>query len=187
MIEQGDGELVEQTLQGRREAFGRLVERYQKPVFNVALRMLHDEADAEDAAQTTFIRAYQKLGTFDPAQKFFSWLYRIVVNESLNMLKRRGRFERFEGGTGDKVADGGDQEREAGVEQEAREQRIQEGLMELKAEQRAVIVLKHFEGLSYAEIGEVLEIPEKKVKSRLFAARTVLRNVLIRKGIGPHG
>jgi RNA polymerase sigma-70 factor (ECF subfamily) len=187
MSEQDDGDLVLQTLQGDREAFGKLVDRYQKPVFNVALRMLHDDADAEDAAQAAFIRAYQKLGSFDQAQKFFSWLYRIVVNESLNMLKQRNRFERFKGGAGEEVVDGADQERDAGVEQEMRERQIQDGLMELRVDHRAVIVLKHFEGLSYTEIGEILEISEKTVKSRLFTARTILRNVLTRKGIGRHG
>src|SRR5512135_2039598 len=181
MIEQGDADLVRQTLQGNRDAFGKLVDRYQKPVFNVALRMLQDEADADDAAQAAFVRAFQKLDTFDPELKFFSWIYRIVVNESLNLLKQRNRFQRFEGGTGEDVADGADQEREAVADQESREQKVLEGLMELKVDQRAVIVLKHFEGLSYAEIGEILEIPEKTVKSRLFTARMVLKNVLARK------
>ncbi len=187
MIEQGDGDLVQQTLRGNREAFGKLVERYQKPVFNVALRMLRDDADAEDVAQAAFIRAYQKLDTFDRAQKFYSWMYRIVVNEALNLIKQRDRFERFKEGTGEEVADAADQEKEAGAEQEVRDQQVQEGLMELRVDHRAVIVLKHFEGLSYAEISEILEIPEKTVKSRLFTARTVLRNVLARKGIGRHG
>jgi len=186
MNEQVDDDLVRQSLEGDREAFGVLVDRYQKPVYNIALRILRDEADAEDAAQSAFIRAFQRLKTFDASQKFFSWLYRIAVNESINLLKQQNRFERFEGGTGDDVPDSGTEEHEARIEAESREQQLLDGLMELRVDQRVVIVLKHFQGLSYIEIGEILGIPERTVKSRLFTARTVLKNVLLKKGMGRH-
>ena len=186
MNEQVDDDLIRQAFEGDREAFGMLVERYQKPVYNIALRILHDEADAEDAAQTTFIRAFERLSTFDPNQKFFSWLYRIAVNESINLLKQQNRFERFEGGAGENVPDSGTEEREANIEAESREQQLLDGLMELRVDQRVVIVLKHFQGLSYEEIGQILGIPERTVKSRLFTARTVLKNVLVKRGIGRH-
>jgi RNA polymerase sigma-70 factor (ECF subfamily) len=186
MNEQGDDELIQQSLGGNRDAFGILVERYQKAVFNITLRLLHDEADAEDAAQSAFVRAYQGLRTFDQDQKFFSWLYRIAVNESINLSKQRNRFERFEGGKGEEVPDKEAEEQEARTEQEGKEQRILDSLMELRVDQRAVIILKHFQGLTYMEIGEILEIPEKTVKSRLFTARTILKNVLVKKGMGKH-
>ena len=186
MNEQVDDDLVRQSLEGDREAFGALVDRYQKPLYNIALRILHDEADAEDAAQAAFVRAFQKLNTFDPKQKFFSWLYRITVNESINLLKQQDRFERFEGGRGENVPDSGTEEHEERVEAESREQQLLDGLMELRVDQRVVIVLKHFQGLSYVEIGEILDIPERTVKSRLFTARLVLKNVLMKKGMGKH-
>ncbi len=186
MTTQADEELVRKCLEGDRGAFGTLVERYQATVYNVALRMVHDRADAEDVAQVAFVRAFQKLSTFDPKFKFFSWLYRIVVNEALNHLKQRQRFEPLEADTIGETPDEGETEEE---KEEGRdlERRIQECLMELKIEYRTVVVLKHFQDLSYAEIGQILDIPEKTVKSRLFTARSVLRMILRKKGIGSHG
>jgi len=183
MPEQVDEELIRQSLEGNREAFGRLVDRYQKTVYNVALRMVHDEADAEDVAQLAFVRVFQKLRIFDPKYKFFSWLYRITVNEALNFLKQKKQFEPF-----DEESPGEPADRE-GVEEEKEEleRKVQDGLMELKVDHRAVVVLKHLQGLSYAEIAQILEIPEKTVKSRLFTARTVLKNILLNKGLGKHG
>jgi len=183
MSEQVDEELVRQSQEGNREAFGRLVEKYQKTVFNIALRMLHDVADAEDVSQVAFVRAFQKLNTFNPKYKFFSWLYRITVNEALNSLKQKKQHEAY-----DDESPGEPAEREA-VEEEKEEieRKLQDGLMELKVDHRAVVILKHLQGLSYAEIAQILEIPEKTVKSRLFTARAILRNILLNKGFGKHG
>ncbi len=186
MTTQADEELVRRCLEGNREAFGALVEKYQSTVYNVALRMVHDQADAEDVAQVAFVRAFQKLSTFDPKFKFFSWLYRIVVNEALNLLKQRQRFEPLKADTVDETLDESGKEDER-AEGEELERRIQECLMELKIEYRTVVVLKHFQELSYAEIGQILDLPEKTVKSRLFSARAVLRTILRKKGIGSHG
>jgi RNA polymerase sigma-70 factor, ECF subfamily len=186
MTTQADEELVRRCLEGDRGAFGTLVEKYQATIYNVALRMVHDTADAEDVAQVAFVRAFQKLSTFDPKFKFFSWLYRIVVNEALNILKQRQRFEPLEAEEVSETAEETGREEER-VEGEDLERRIQECLMELKVEYRTVVVLKHFQELSYAEIGQILDIPEKTVKSRLFSARAVLRMILRKKGIGSHG
>lgn len=184
MAEQVDEELIRQSLEGNREAFGRLIDKYQKTVFNIALRMVHDNADAEDVSQLAFVRVFQNLKAFDPKYKFFSWLYRITVNEALNYLKQRKQFEPLDEEPAGEPA-GAAQE----VEEERKdvEQKIQDGLMELKVSHRAVVVLKHFQGLSYAEIAQVLEIPEKTVKSRLFTARTILKDILLDKGLGKHG
>jgi RNA polymerase sigma-70 factor (ECF subfamily) len=178
MEENEDTRLVNQCLNGDRRAFETIIGKYQGAIFNIAHRMSHNVQDAEDIAQASFLKAYEKLGSYKPEFKFFSWIYRITINESINFLKHRNKFESFN--------DGQDvPETTAAEESELQEPRriLEESLMELKEDHRAVIVLKHFENLSYDEIGHVLGISEKKVKSRLFTARQVLRERLMKKGI----
>jgi len=172
---------VRSTLKGDREAFGVLVEKYQKPVFNVAFRMSRSYADAEDIAQATFLKAFEKLHTYNEQYKFFSWLYRIAVNESLNFLKHQNRFESFDG-----KAEIAEPTLESGAEANGERRALEESLMELRVDYRAVIILKHFDDMSYEEIGQILEISEKKVKSRLFSARQLLRESLTKKGLHRH-
>jgi RNA polymerase sigma-70 factor (ECF subfamily) len=179
MILDEDLNLVRHFLTGDRAAFERIVEKYQKTVFNVALRMTHEAGDAEDIAQEVFLKAYERLKSFKPEYKFFSWLYRIAVNESLNFLEQKKRYQVLD----EQMAAGGP-ELDDVVEASERSRKIQDAMMKLNVDHRAVIVLKHFEGLSYEEIAQVLEITEKKVKSRLFTARQVLRDILAKKGFG---
>ncbi len=180
MVHEDDGELLRECRSGDRKAFERLVEKYQKTVFNIALRMVRDREDAEDVAQAAFIKVYQRLDTFNPELKFFSWLYRIVVNESLNFLKQNRRHEPLDDAAAEMPE--GDEKME-GEQREEAERKIQSGLMDLRVDYRAVVVLRHFQDLSYAEIAQILGISEKKVKSRLFTARMMLRDILLRKGL----
>jgi RNA polymerase sigma-70 factor (ECF subfamily) len=167
-----DRALVKRCLEGKGDAFGGLVDRYQKPLFNVALRMLNNVQDAEDVTQAVFLNAYLRLRSYNPEYRFFSWIYRMAVNESLNTLRRRRRTEtldqahhvRAPGAAPDSAA-------------EARD-RIEKALMCLRPDDRAVVVLKHFVSFSYEEIADVLEIPVRTVKSRLFTARERLRDAL---------
>jgi RNA polymerase sigma-70 factor (ECF subfamily) len=171
-----DRALVRRYLGGQRDAASGLVDRYQKPLFNVALRMLGNVEDAEDVTQTVFLNAFLKLRTYDPRYRFFSWVYRMTVNESLNVLKGRKRTVTLEaepsvpapGATADRTAEVQDL--------------VGRALMRLKHDDRAVVVLKHFASFSYEEIAEVLEIPVRTVKSRLYTARDRLRLAL-----GDHG
>src|SRR6478736_6530664 len=84
-----DRALVRLSLAGQTEAFGVLVTRYQKVMYTVALRMLGNEEDAQDATQDAFVKAYRRLATFDPSYRFYSWMYRIIVNECLNVTRDR--------------------------------------------------------------------------------------------------
>jgi RNA polymerase sigma-70 factor (ECF subfamily) len=167
-----DRALVRRYLEGQRDAAGGLVDRYQKRLFNVALRMLDDVQDAEDVTQTVFLNAFLKLRTYDPRYRFFSWVYRMTVNESLNVLKRRKRTVTVEDQP-DIPAPGAAPDRAAEVED-----RVGKALMGLKPDDRAVVVLRHFVFFSYEEIADVLEIPVRTVKSRLFTARERLRLAL---------
>src|SRR5262245_4557228 len=93
MDEPGEADLIDRALAGDHQAFGELVDTYGRVVYNLALRMVYDAEDARDLSQAVFVKAYQKLGTFDRRNRFFSWIYRITLNESLNHLSRRRRHE----------------------------------------------------------------------------------------------
>jgi RNA polymerase sigma-70 factor (ECF subfamily) len=165
--------LVRQSLAGQAEAFGALVNRYQKVMYTVALRMLGNAEDAQDATQDAFVKAYQRLASFDPKYRFFSWMYRILVNECLNVNRDRRPEESLD----EEAADRGTPF-DATLESERREQ-IQLALLRLTPEYRSVVVLRHFAGQSYGEIAEALAIPEKTVKSRLYSARQRLGELLL--------
>jgi len=175
--EDDDATLVRRCREGDRTAFEQLVVRYQKPVFNAALRLLRDPEDARDVAQTTFLKVFEHIADYDPSFKFYSWIYRIAVNESLNALGSRKPHGGFNGEEAD-PAPGPD--RQAEGEQTGRA--IEEALMHIKPELRAVIVLRHFMHLSYQDMGEILLLPEKTVKSRLYSARQLLRDHLLQYG-----
>ena len=166
-----DRALVERYLENHGDAASALVDRYQQRLFNVAFRMLGNVQDAEDVTQTVFLNAFHKLRTYDPRYKFFSWIYRMTVNESLNMLKRRKPTVTLEDDL-DILAPG------AAADRAEAEDRVGSALMGLKPDDRAVVVLRHFVSFSYEEIAAVLEIPVQTVKSRLFTARERLRLAL---------
>ena len=178
MVDKEDGALVQQCVGGDKRAFETLVEKYQKPMFNVALRMTRNYSDAEDIAQATFLKAYENLRSFDPRYKFFSWLYRIAMNESLNFVNQRKQVEEL---SEDISSD--EKSAEESYDEDQTSRSVQDALMQLKADHRAVVVLKHLQRLSYEEISKILDIPEKKVKSRLFTARLMLKDVFIAKGL----
>ncbi len=168
-----DRGLVRRFLDGDRAAGDELVHRYQRSVFNVALRMLGNVQDAEDVTQTAFGNAFLALESYDPKYRFFSWIYRMTVNESLNTIKRRRNVVSLDGSFDVPAHDG--------ISQSAAEaeERVGSALLELKPDDRAVVVLRHFVSFSYEEISDVLGVPVKTVKSRLFTARERLRQSLL--------
>jgi RNA polymerase sigma-70 factor (ECF subfamily) len=177
MNEESDGALVRRTCGGEPRAFEGLVRRHEKTVFNAALRMLHDREEARDVTQTVFLKVYEHLGEYDPSHKFYSWIYRIALNESIKALQRRKPtaaldFETPDGTAGpDRVFD----QRELSDSMAA-------AIMSLRTEHRAVIVLRHFMDCSYEDMAVILELPEKTVKSRLFTARQALKTALETRG-----
>lgn len=168
-----DRALIRRFLDGERAAGDDLVDRYHRTVFNVALRMLGNVQDAEDVTQTVFGNAFAALDSYDPKHRFFSWIYRMTLNESLNTLKRRRPAVSLDRSL-DVPAPGGVSESAAEAED-----RVGRALLELKPDDRAVVVLRHFVSFSYDEISDVLGVPVKTVKSRLFTARERLRQALL--------
>ena len=168
-------EWLEQAKRGNRAAFGRVVEHYQRPIYNMCYRMLGQAAEAEDATQETFLRAYLKLNTYDESRKFSTWLFAIANHHCLDRLRRKqyihiewdelpsqdlGSIERLSPPHPEQMA----------VQTET-EMTIRSLLQGLPPEYRAVIVLKYWYGKSCEEIADITKSRIATVKSRLFRAR----------------
>lgn len=178
MDEAADREDVRRCLAGEAGAFEGIIRRYQGVVLNVAYRILRNREDAGDAAQSAFVKAYERLASYDPRHRLFSWLYRIAVNESLNLALRRDR--RMVPPERPPVIDPS----ERAAAEELRE-RIEATLGGLRPGQRALLAMRA-DGLSYREMAQALGLPEATVKSRLFEARDKLRGLMSREGREGH-
>jgi RNA polymerase sigma-70 factor (ECF subfamily) len=176
-----DNVWVARCLRGDASAFEPLVRRYQRVLFSVAHRMLGNYEDALDATQNALVRAYEGLDSYDPNRRFFSWIYRIVVNECLNARRSKRASEPLSDAIEADSADG-PLESVAAMERSAS---IEAALVRLSEDHRLVVVLRHFADLSYSEMSEALGVPEKTVKSRLFEARQRLGELLGRQPGGP--
>lgn len=169
-------EALARVAAGDTGAFTALVETHQERLLRLCERMLGDVEEARDAVQDVFLKAYRKAADFRPQGQVYTWLYRIATNLCLNKLRRRRlvRFVQWED-PGDREApafdpaDGGPDPATA-LESRQRWRATRQAIARLPAGQRAVLVLARFEGLSYRQIAEVLEITEGAVESRLFRA-----------------
>ncbi len=170
--EDRDGSLAERCLQGDVEAFGTLIERYQKQIFRAVMHMVGNYEDARELTQQVFLKAFEGLRSYDRERKFFSWIYRIAMNESINHLKSRRSFEPIEPDNHSRSL------RVEPFETIERDCAVRQAVLSLRPEHRAVVVLRHFLNCSYRDAAEVLHLPEKTVKSRLFTARQLLREAL---------
>jgi RNA polymerase sigma-70 factor (ECF subfamily) len=173
MSKTDDTKLIERCRSGDRQAFEALLVKYEKPVFNAAFRMLNSRDDASDITQTVFLKVFENFDQFDPTRRFFSWIYRITLNESINWLGKTNRVEPLAFEAADEGR-GPEQE----VDSARASQNVQTALMAMKTDYRSVVILKHFLGCSYMEISQILDVPEKKVKSRLYTARQQLKDAL---------
>ena len=160
-------------MHGDRGAFEALLVEYEKPVFNAAFRMLNNRDDARDVTQTVFLKVFENFTQFDPSRRSFSWIYRITLNESINWLGKENRLEPLLYETADE-GKGPDEE----LESARVSARVQAALMSISTDYRSVVILKHFMGCSYMEISDILDVPEKTVKSRLYTARQQLKDAL---------
>lgn len=177
MSKNRDSDLIERCRRGDRKALEQLLESYERPVYNAAYRIVGNSDDAADVTQAVFLKVFERLDQYNPKYKFFSWIYRIAINESINYINRNRKQQPLDD---DEVAATCGPEDLAQAADLSRT--IQDGLMELKEPYRVVIVLKHFSDCSYRQIGEILHIPEKTVKSRLYSARQIMKENLQSKG-----
>ena len=167
-----DRDLILRARRGdaKADAFGELVTRYQASVFNVCYRILHERAEAEDLAQESFMRAYERLNTFDLEREFGPWIRRVAANVCLNHLESRKVTAQFDD---ERDADKS-QRPEAVTEVRERSEQIRQALASLPPHYRVVIELRHYQEMSYDEIAAELNIPISDVKSHLFRARKIL-------------
>jgi RNA polymerase sigma-70 factor, ECF subfamily len=170
---------VLQAQQGSDEAFTQLVETYQKPVYNLCYRMLGEPEEAEDAAQETFLRAYQNLHRYDLARSFGTWILSIAAHYCIDRLRKR-KFAIFsmdaenDDGTTFELPDPASPDPEIeSVKREAQE-RLHLLLKELDATDRAAVVLRYWYDFSEVEIAQSLKLTVSAVKSRLHRSRRAL-------------
>jgi RNA polymerase sigma-70 factor (ECF subfamily) len=180
--EEADGAILARYRKGDRKAFAELVIRYQRPLYNAALWIVRKPEDASDVTQTVFLRVAERLDEYDPKYKFFSWIYRIAVNESLNLLRRTGREDELDDEADLAAGDGANPEWQLREAQQSR--RIRAALMGMSTNDRMVLMLRHFSDFSYEEIAQILDLSEKTVKSRLYDARQRLGDLL--QDLRPH-
>ncbi|KQW40619.1 RNA polymerase sigma factor [Rhizobacter sp. Root404] len=176
MEDDDDRALLARFRAGDREAFTALVVRYQRPIYNAALAILRRAEDASDVTQTVFLRIVERGDGYDPQYKLFSWLYRIAVNESLDLLRRGRREAPLDDEIDLPDLDGHGPE--ALLSEMQMNARIRRSVMSMSVNDRVVLTLRHFSDCSYEQIAEILDLDEKTVKSRLFDARRRLRGLL---------
>jgi RNA polymerase sigma-70 factor (ECF subfamily) len=176
---EGELELIQQALQGDIDAWGEIVRRYKDAVFGVALGIVGNAPDAEDAAQDAFIRAYENLRRYDLERKFSTWIFTITANICKNKLRRERFFRPLKNPA--RILGGEDP-----ADQVARDERqalVQEALRSLDERYREPLVLYYYGELEYKEIAEALGMPEGTVKTRIHRAKFALKEWLEARGV----
>lgn len=166
---------IQQALQGDDQAFGSLVEVYQKPVFSLCYRMLGNSRDAEDASQESFIRAYRYLKKYDPNRSFATWLLSIAAHYCIDRTRKRRLLTiSTDVIPTEIVADRNAPNPEKEMKQQEKELLIQNLMGNLKPTDRAAIILRYWHDYSEVEIAQALDLTVSAVKSRLYRARRSL-------------
>ncbi len=175
MIVKEDNELVYEVIKGSISSFEILLDRYQKTIFNLVLKMVGDTEVARDLTQDIFVKAFENLGKFDFKYRFFNWVYTIAINETINFRKGRHPVQDWQSVEG-LAYEPDDQSKDL------QRKRLHSALRSLTPEYSMLLLLKHYCGLSYAEIAEATKLTEKKIKSRLYIARKQLHDRLDETG-----
>lgn len=169
-----DHDVIRNVLKGDTNSYRRLVEKYQGPVFNLLIKMVNNYEDAEELTQDVFVKAYESLAGFNFKYRFFSWIYKIAINRALAELRHKKRHADIDP-IQNKLTEEKTDEPESSTQ-------VKIAVGNLKDLYKAVIILKYYEEMSYKEISVVLDIPEKKVRSRLYDARMQMKDSLIKTG-----
>lgn len=181
--------LVKQAQQGDQDAFAALMTLYQKPIYNLTLRMTKKPEDAEELTQTAFLKAWHALPNFQEDASFFTWLYRLATNACIDFLRHENR--RYvvlhtvslddEEHPASHIPDHRYSPEEKALQHDL-QQTIMGALDSLSYEHREILVQREIDGLSYQEISDLLHLEIGTVKSRIARARLALRQVLLREG-----
>jgi len=164
-----DNEIIIDVLNGNINSFRLIIDKYQRKMYNLAFQIVNDKDSAKDITQDVFIKIYGNLKKFKTNKKFFSWIYRITLNESLNLKKKNSHLQSIDELTSDYSNPTEEYEKnETSIH-------VSNALNRLDEKYRSLLILKHYNDLSYEEISEILLLPISKVKSRLYIAREKLR------------
>ena len=177
---------LEQARQGDKAAFGKLIEAYQGPVYNLAYRMLNNSREAEEAAQEAFIRAWTRLASYNPNHKFSTWMLSITSNYCIDLIRKR-RAILLSIDEPLPAHPSLMSEKESGPEGKAiaadRETTVQNLLEKLPEEYRQAVVLRYWYEHSYEEIADIMQTSVSAIKSRLFRARRLMAQAGLEMGI----
>ncbi|MEN1679544.1 MAG: sigma-70 family RNA polymerase sigma factor [Planctomycetota bacterium] len=178
--------LIDAALQGDRNAFGQLVERHQDRLYNALVRFTGSPEDARDLTQEALVQALLKLDRFRRDSAFFTWLYRIAFNRAVSASRKRRERQSIDGlppGVRDPPDPAGQPESHAQATEHA--ELVHRAIGALADDFRTVLVLREFEGLDYQQIADIVQTPVGTVRSRLFRARSQLRDELCAQGYVP--
>jgi RNA polymerase sigma-70 factor, ECF subfamily len=180
--EQDDTQLVKASQQGNQDAFASLVQRHQRRVFNLVLRMLQDYEEASEITQEAFLAAWLGLPSFRGEARFASWLYRIAYHCALKQLERRKRERSLQAAIeAEQILEEVNKQKQAEdiLELRARQAIVREQLEKLPTKYRIVLILRHLQVMSYEEMADILTMPIGTIKSHLFRARHLLKERLL--------
>jgi RNA polymerase sigma-70 factor (ECF subfamily) len=166
-----DPDLIARTKRGKVEAYNILVSRWEKRIFNYLLRLVGNREDAMDLSQEVFLKAYQNLGKLQEASRFGPWLFRIAHNEAFSLLRRKRPEVELGSGPAVELA-------RPRLEPLELTLAVRRALERLSDDQREAIILKIYQGFKFEEMAEVLDCPVSTVKSRVYAALDVLKEIL---------
>jgi RNA polymerase sigma-70 factor (ECF subfamily) len=177
LAKEQDTILVRRVKMGDKDAFGELVVKYKEQIYFMAYRMTNNHADADDLSQEAFIKAYESIGNFRENSSFFTWLYRITMNMTINHLKKIGRKHTFALDENISIEDNSNSPEKAAQQRQLQEE-ITKAISSLPLKQKAVVELALLEGLPHKEIAQILGCREKTVSWHLFQARKKLKEKL---------
>jgi RNA polymerase sigma-70 factor (ECF subfamily) len=186
-INLNDAFLVKQCQRGDADAMGRLIVKHQDRLYNTILKICGNPDDAAELTQETFVKVLESINSFRGQSSFYTWLFRVGVNLTLNFCSRRLRLgmrsldvipERQESSIGSNLSDKREVDPAAAAENQERVGQVLAALEKLDDNQRAIVVLRDIEGMNYEQIADILRIEIGTVKSRLSRARMALRELL---------
>ena len=178
-----NAEVIKAVQAGRKELFSVIVEKYKLPAFRIALTYLKNREDAMDLTQDAFLKSFRAIHTFDRSRPFFPWFYQILKNACLSFLKRKGLIKKFS--LSSKDVDDGDIELpdrtmdpQMLVDRNEVKEKVWEAFSQLNLKNQEIIMMRHFQDLSYEDIAKTLDIPIGTVMSRLFHARKKMKELV---------
>jgi RNA polymerase sigma-70 factor, ECF subfamily len=180
--EQDEAQLVKASQYGDQDAFAFLVQRHQRRVFNMVLRMLQDYEEASEITQEAFLAAWLGLPSFRGEARFATWLYRIAYNCCLRQVERRKRERALQAVMqAEKILEGMNEEKQAedSIELRDRQAIVREQLEKLPTKYRVVLILRHLQEMTYEEMADILTMPIGTIKTHLFRARNLLKERLL--------